>query len=269
MKWLKRIIAIILTIVLGAIVFVGAWMFIDSQFGASAQDVTNIEITTEDGETIYAYLAQPEEEGTYPGIIMVHEWWGLTAEITEMAERLAEEGYVVIAPDTYRNKTASTVPGALFLRLTVPEDRVDADMQSAYDYLLGLDNVDNASVGVIGFCYGGGVALRHSVQNPDILATINLYGDTIANPDEFGALAESGQPLLGIFGAEDVSIPLEEVNAFENALNDADIPNTISIYDGVGHAFVNPTTIDEGGAAAEAWQEILNFFETNVKNTDA
>lgn len=186
-----------------------------------------------------------------------------------MADTLAEQGYVVFAPDTYRGKAATTVPGALFLRITISEEQADSDMQAAYAYLASLPTVDIARVGVLGFCYGGGVALRHAVINPALAATVTLYGDTIVDPSGFGALLNSERPLLGIFGAEDNQIPLTEVDSFETALTDAEIPHEVTIYEGVGHAFVNPESIAQAGAAQDAWTQILAFLDANVKNRTA
>lgn len=265
MKWIRRIFLALFAIITVLILALVATVVIDLNFGAKASDFTNSEFLAEDGSTLHGYLALPEAEGTYPAVIMIHEWWGMNAEISEMAERLAEEGYVVFAPDTYRGATTNLVPSALYLRLNVPESRVNSDVQAAYTYLSSLPQVDASRIAIIGFCYGGGVALRHAIENPNIAATVNLYGDTISNPADFGTLLESGQPVLGIFGAEDAQIPVAEVQSFEAALNAAAIENTVTIYEGVGHAFVNPSTIDTGGAAAEAWAQILAFFETHLK----
>jgi carboxymethylenebutenolidase len=262
---LKRVLIGLLVLVLAVVVIGGGLVAADAFGGAQATDVTNVTFASEDGTTLHGYLAQPEGDEALPAVLMVHEWWGLNAEITEMADLLAEEGYVVLAPDTYRGRVATTVPAAITLRVTVPEERVDSDIQAAYEYLRSLPNVDPERIGVIGFCYGGGVVLRHATQNPEIAATINLYGDTIADADGFGALAESGKPLLGIFGEEDAQIPVSEVELFDAALDEAGIPNEVLIYPGVGHAFVNPETLAEEGAAREAWGEILGFFELNLK----
>lgn len=247
-------IIVVVLIAIGAGVVIG-----DSQAFEGAGDVANVEYPAADGTTLVGYLAQPEGEGTFPAVLMVHEWWGLNAELTEMADILAEQGYIVLAPDTYRGRVATTVPGALTLRLSADEARVDGDMQAAFDYLVALPNVDPARIGVMGFCYGGGVALRHAVANESIAGTINLYGDTIADPDDFGALLTSGRPVLGIFGEEDNQIPVSEVEDFRAALEAAGIPHEVTIYPGVGHAFVNPETIS-GGAAQAAWAQILDFW---------
>lgn len=266
MRWLKRILLAVVVIVLLLVIGIVGVIALDTAFGAKAADFANVRYTDAAGTELYAYLAQPEGAGPFPAVLMVHEWWGLNEEITEMADKLAAEGYVVLAPDTYRGETTALVPRAIFLRVTTPEDRVDEDMLAAFDYLAGLDNVDADRIGVMGFCYGGGVALRHGVENPQIRATINLYGSTIDDPAAFGALLDdSAGPVLGIFGAEDQQIPLARVAAFESALQAAGISHTVTIYDGVGHAFVNPESIAAGGAAAEAWAQILAFFAQTLQ----
>ena len=270
MRWLRRLLLLLLIIILVPIVLVVGIIAADASFGAEATDYTNVSYPAADGTTLHSYLAMPEGEGPFPGVLMVHEWWGLNGEITELADRMAEEGYVVLAPDTYRNATTNQIPRALYLRITVPEDRVDGDMQAAFDYLATLSEVDSETIGVIGFCYGGGVALRYAIDNPEIAATVNLYGDMIADPTAFGALLEEGAgPVLGIFGREDAQIPVEEVQAFDQALDTAEIDNTVTIYDGMGHAFVQPEVIDEGGAPEEAWQQILAFFDDHLRSEDA
>jgi carboxymethylenebutenolidase len=90
-----------------------------------------------------------------------------------------------------------------------------------------------------------------------------FYGSTVDDPTQLQALTEA-QPVLGIFGAEDQQIPLSEVTAFENALNEAGIENTVTVYDGVGHAFLTAENYDEPGAAGEAWQQLLAFLDENV-----
>lgn len=266
MKWIRRILVGLLAAFVLLVAGVGGLIAYDSVFGNKADEFANVRYPAEDGTELVGYLAQPEGTGPFPAVLMVHEWWGLNEEIVEMADKLAEEGYVVLAPDTYRGSTTRLVPRAIFLRVTVPEARVDADMQAASSYLASLEQVDSTRLGVMGFCYGGGVALRHAVQNEGVAATINLYGDTITDPTEFGALlrAEAG-PLLGIFGERDAQIPVAEVNAFEQALATTTINHTITIYPEMPHAFVNPAGIADGGAPAEAWQQILTFLDENLK----
>lgn len=272
MKTILRILLGILGVLVLLIGIGAAYTAWDINAGVAPTDFTNTTFTAEDGTTLHGYLAMPEtttEETTFPAVLMVHEWWGLNHEIIELADELAAEGYVVLAPDTYRGQTAGSIPGALYLRLNVDMERVNSDMDAAYQYLANLPEVNNA-IGVLGFCYGGDVAFNYGVRNPDLDAVINLYGSTRADSDNFDALlAEDAAPVLGIFGAEDNSIPLEEVDAHEAALNTAGVRHTITVYEGVGHAFVQPDVISEPGAALAAWQEILTFLNANLMDEEA
>jgi carboxymethylenebutenolidase len=271
---------LILIIVSGLVLLVGLFtgvMVTDAYFLDQSIDSINnhqgtglvVEFPLADGTLTRAYRANPPDFETsgdpYPAMLMVHEWWGLNGEIADLADALAEQGYVVLAVDTYRGRLATTVPGALLLRITVPKDRVDQDMQTAFDWLAADPRIDPARIGVMGFCYGGGVALRLATLNPSVAATINLYGDTIEDPAGFGALLTSGRPLLGIFGELDAQIPVSDVRAFEDALAQTTIPHTVTIYPGVGHAFVTPTGIREPGAPQDAWTQILVFLADHLQ----
>jgi carboxymethylenebutenolidase len=267
MPRLLRFVLIAALVLLVALVGIVAFFIAtDSLGGETAEQYTNATYPAADGTTLRGYLAIPLDAGDEPlaAVLMVHEWWGLNGEIAEMADKLAAEGYVVLAPDTYRGNLATTVPGALYLRITAPADRVDADMRAAFDYLAAQPNVDAARIGVMGFCYGGGVALRHAIDNPQIAGTINLYGDTVDDPAAFGALLTSGRSVLGIFGEHDQQIPVSEVEAFERALDEANIPHEVTIYQEMLHAFVNPAGIAAGGAPADAWAQILSYWAATL-----
>ncbi|MGB7341216.1 MAG: dienelactone hydrolase family protein, partial [Phototrophicaceae bacterium] len=215
MKWIARILGGLLVAIVVMVLVIAGVIAADVMGGVSAADFTNTELTAEDGTTINGYLVSPEGEGPFPAVLMVHEWWGLNQEIIELADELSAEGYVVFAPDTYRGPTAGSIPGALYLRLTIDMEQVDSDMLVAYNYLLEQPQV-SGNIGVIGFCFGGDVAFNHGIANPDIDAVVNLYGSTLADATMFGALLDDdAPPVLGIFGAEDQGIPVESVNAYE------------------------------------------------------
>lgn len=265
LKWFVRIGASLLGLIVLVVVGFAVFIFADATFGNKAQDFTNVSYPAADGATLYAYVAKPAEAGPHPAVIMIHEFYGLNAAIVKQADTLAQQGYVVIAPDTYRNQTTAQIPRAILLRVTVPEERVMQDVQAAFDYVQAQTDVDAKRIAVLGFCYGGEMALQHALRNPAIAATVVLYGSPVTDPQGLGALLQTKRPVLGIFAEQDQTIPPAQAEAFHNALDAAGIPNTVTVYPGVGHAFVQPETIAAGGAARAAWDQILQFLDLNLK----
>jgi carboxymethylenebutenolidase len=266
---LKRRLGRLAVIGLGVVGLLAAGLFgligYDTAFGRQATAYINVSFAAADGTPLHAYQALPTGPGPHPALLMIHEWWGLTEAIIHKADLMAEAGYAVLAVDTYRGASTDLVPRALFLRLTVPEARVLADLQAAYDYLAAQPAVDAGRVGVLGYCYGGGMALSYATQNPALAATVVYYGSLITDPAGFGALAQTGGPLLGIFGEDDRQIPVAEVRAFEQALTTAGIEHQVTVYPGVGHAFVQPDTLAVPGPAQDAWAETLAFLERHLQ----
>jgi len=259
--WLKRLLFLALGLVALIVLLLVAVIGYDLLFGPQVTDVTNITYTDTEGNTLYGYLGQPDGPGPYPAVLLIHEWWGLNEGITVLADALAQEGYVVFAPDAYRNEVASVFPRALYLRLNTPEKQVHQDVDSALAYLLGLENVDTSRVASMGFCFGGGHSLQLGLRQSENLAlTVIYYGAVVTEPDLLRLLTD-GQPVLGIFAEEDNTIFPAEVLEFEAALNSLNIPNEITIYPDVGHAFLTEENYDEPGAAASAWQQTLTFLE--------
>jgi carboxymethylenebutenolidase len=265
MKWLKRILAGILALILLIVlVFAGIIVF-DAAFGPDTVDYTNVSYSDSDGDELIGYLAQPEGEGPFPAVLLIHEWWGLNEGITILADALAAEGYVVLAPDAYRGRVTAQFPRAIFLRLSTPEEQVFNDIDASLAYLMSLDNVDTEQIASMGFCFGGGHSLQLGMRQSENLAlTVMYYGAVVTEPDLLRPLTD-GQPVLGVFGEDDASIPVEGVLEFEAALNSLDIPNEITIYEGVGHAFLNEDNYNEPGTAMEAWQQTLRFLEENFQ----
>ena len=212
---------------------------------------------------VRAYVAKPEGEGPFPTVIMIHEFFGLNEDILSKADLLAEDGYLVVAPDTFRGSTTSLIPRAIYQVLTTKTEDVNADLDSVYAWLESQPDVDPNRIAVLGFCYGGRASLAYSLHNDSLAATIIFYGFLETDPE---ILASLPGPVLGIFGGADRSIPVENVNAFEQGLESAGIPHQISIYEGQPHAFVRGADeIRAGGAQGEAWDEMLTFLELNLK----
>lgn len=266
MKWILRIGGVLIgLLLLGVLVMAGLVIF-DAVSGPQTADYTNVSYPGPDGTELIGYLTQPPGEGPFPAVLMLHEWWGLNKGITELADAMAEQGYVVLVPDAYRGQLATQVPRALYLRLTTPAEEIHADLDAGLAYLRALPGVDAARVASLGFCFGGEQSLQISLRQPENLAaTIVLYGSLETDPTALQPIKD--QPLLGIFGAEDAQIPVSDVRTFEAALNSLGAPAAITIYDGVGHAFVTEDNYDQPGPAGEAWQQMVQFLVENLGET--
>lgn len=264
--WIRRIGFGFLSLIVLAVLSVFFVILYGEIFEPSSEELTNVSFENDNGVELHGYLAQPEGEGPFPAILLIHEWWGLNEEMIVFADSLADEGYIVLAADARRGEVTNTVPRALWLTLTVPENQIHNDLDRALEYLVNLDQVDPQRVASLGFCFGGGQSLQISLRHPELLAaTVMFYGDVVTDPDALRPLVVD-QPLLGIFGEEDRSIPANQVREFEEALNDMDVENRILIYEGVGHAFVNAENYEGTGTAAEAWQETLDFLDQHLRN---
>lgn len=265
MKTFKRIFLGLLA-VLGFLIFLlFLSVFIDTLIGRDRiSALTNTNIPGVNGAPdVRAYVAKPKGEGSFPTVIMIHEFFGLNESIISKADLLAEEGYFVIAPDTFRGSTTSLIPRAIWQVMTTKQEDVNADLDSVYAWLESQPDVDSTRVGIAGFCYGGRVSLLYSLHNGGMAATVVFYGSSETDPD---VLRNLPGPVLGIFGGADASIPLEEVQAFEQGLETAGVPHQISVYDGQPHAFVTSADgIQNDPVQAEAWDEMLAFLDANLK----
>ncbi len=229
-----------------------------------AGDVTTEQVVyaTVDGRRIIGYLARPAEaepNEELPGIIVIHEWWGLNDNIRAMAEKLAAEGYAALAVDLYGGEVAETPEQARSLMSDAMgrEDALTSNLTQAYAFV--KKQQDAPAVGVIGWCFGGGWSLRTALALPDSIdAAVIYYGQLVTDPDR---LATLDMPILGIFGAEDQGIPVSQVRTFEQRLDSLGANAEIEIYEGAGHAFANPSGERYVPKAAEdAWQKTLAFF---------
>lgn len=201
-----------------------------------------------------------------PAVVMIHEWWGLNDNIKEMADELAGEGYVVLGADLYNGEVATDPNRARELSSSVRENPQQAitNLQSAVQYLASLPNVDSSRIAALGWCFGGGQSLQlalNSEQHP-LAATVIYYGNLVNDTSE---LSKIKWPVLGIFGDQDNSIPVDSVRAFERGLNETGVTNEIYIYPGVGHAFANPSGDNYAPQeTADAWQKTLTFLDKYV-----
>src|SRR5258708_30599613 len=162
-------------------------------------------------ETVKGILYTPEGKGPFPGIVVIHEFWGLNDWVKEQAAKLAGEGYAALAIDLYRGKVATTPEEAHEIMSGVPEDRARRDLEAAFHFLATQPNVKPDRIGVIGWCMGGGYALDLALEEPKLAALVINYGHLATDP---AAISKINAPILGLFGALDRGITPEDVKQF-------------------------------------------------------
>lgn len=220
-----------------------------------------------DDDEVTGFLARPVgSEGTeLPGLIVIHEWWGLNENIQEMTRRLAGEGYVALAVNLYGGEVAENSDRAQELMQTAMSNAEASteNLRQAVAYLRAQENV--GAVGVMGWCFGGAWSLRAALAMPgEIDATVIYYGQLETDRERLAVL---DMPILGIFGAEDEGIPVAQVRAFEEALGDLGKDAEVYVYEGADHAFANPSGERYDAEAAEdAWARTLAFLDEHLHN---
>jgi carboxymethylenebutenolidase len=216
------------------------------------------------------YLVYPEpsnntqqQQELLPAVIMIHEWWGLNEHIKNQADILAKEGYVVLAVDLYGGEIATDPNRAMELASSVRNNSASAvdNLQSAVNYIKSLEMVDGSRIASLGWCFGGDWSLQlalNSSENP-LAATVIYYGRPVTDT---ASLSSIDWPILGIFGDQDQAISVESVKQFTSALNASGITNEIYLYEGVGHAFANPSGDNYAPKeTTDAWQKTMAFLK--------
>lgn len=267
MRTLRRALLGLLLVVLVAVVGLAASVPIDRWLARGAVErLANASVAGPDG-AMSVYVARPPDAGAgpYPLVVMIHEFWGLDEATIGKAELLAEDGYVVVAPDLMRGRTTRWLPSAIWQTIRTPDERVRADLDAVLAGVGGLvpdGAVDAERLAVTGFCFGGRHALRYALERPQVRATGVFYGNVTGDA---AALARLGGPVLGVFGAEDGSIPLAEVEAFEQGLAAAGVDHEVRVFEGVGHAFVTTAeAIAADPVQGEAWGLLRAFLRRTV-----
>ena len=215
-------------------------------------------------ELVYGHFVFPADMvEPLPAIIMIHEWWGLNDNIRSMADRLAGEGYIVLAVDLFGGETATSPEEARLRMLSVVENPEPAseNIRKAYDFVSATAGAPR--IGSLGWCFGGGWSLNTAMLFPeDLDATVIYYGQVTDDEEKLRAI---NSPILGLFGAEDKGITVDSVQLFEAALERLRKNYEIHIYPGADHAFANPSgTAYNAAAADDAWQKTLEFLSHHL-----
>ena len=218
------------------------------------------------GTTVRGYLAQPVS-GRGPGVVVVQEWWGLDHSLEVMVDRLAEAGFVALAPDLYRGELAGhqEVDRAAQLMQSLPPDRAARDMSGAVDFLAGHASAAGKGVGVVGFCMGGMLALHLAAQRPDkVVAAVPFYGFPQGEQEpDWSAMTAA---VRGHIAEHDDFFGPDAARALEAKLKGMGKDVVFHIHP-AGHAFMNPDNAlgtSDPELAARVWPEALAFLHDRL-----
>jgi carboxymethylenebutenolidase len=214
------------------------------------------------GQEAEGYLAKPAT-GSGPGVVVIQEWWGLVPHIKDICDRLANEGFVALAPDLYHGKAAAEPDEAQKLMMGMEMDRAARDMSGAVDYLVRLDAATGDKVGCVGYCMGGGLSLYLASLKSQIGACVIYYGVLPgAQPD----LAQVQASVLGHYAENDQFAGPQAARALESQLKSQGKQVEFHIYPGTGHGFFNDTRPDVHDAEASklTWERTLAFFRQHL-----
>ena len=233
---------------------------------------------TSDGTTLKGFLAYDENlEDIRPGVIVVHEWWGHNQYARKRAKMLAGLGYIALAVDMYGDGKQANHPDdagkfamAVMQNMETAKARFDAGVALLKENSL----TDTNNIAAIGYCFGGGVVLRMALMGDNLNGVVSFHGslpaDSVQNPS--GVKAK----LLVCSGADDPFVPVELVDGFKKAMDDAGVDYKFFSYPGAVHSFTNPGADSLGKkfnlplaynkeADEKSWAEMQKFFNEIFK----
>ena len=225
----------------------------------------------DEGVPLTGYLYWDDAvEGKRPGILVIHEWWGLNDYAKQRARMLAELGYVAFAADMYGNDQVTDQPAQAkewMQEVTVDPElwRLRADAGLAQ--LKASEHVDADQLAGIGYCFGGGTVMQMAYGGTDLDGIVSFHGSLPAAPEEsYGKIKPE---ILVLHGQSDSFVAPEVVTNFQNKLEAAGANWEMDIYGGARHGFTNPNASDYGidnlahdpQADARSWQRMQSFFD--------
>jgi len=220
------------------------------------------------GNVASGYLVKPPV-GYGPGVLVIQEWWGLDSGIKEMADRLAQAGFVALAPDLYHGELAAhdEMDKASHLMQSLPPDRAGRDMSGAVDYLSSHAAVTSKGIGVVGFCMGGMLAFIIAANRPDkVTAVVPFYGfPQGASEPDWSKLTAA---VSGHMAENDSFFSPPAARALEAKLRAMGKDVTLTVHPGTGHAFMGPHNAlgtFNAEVAAKVWPQAVAFLKEHVK----
>jgi carboxymethylenebutenolidase len=232
---------------------------------------------TVDDQPMEAYRASPAADGPHPAVIVVQEIWGVNAYIQSVANKLAREGYVAVAPALFHREGPGTLglfeeTELAFGRLgRLTDANILSDLESTVRYLQDQPSV-NDRIGIIGFCVGGRIAYLAAANLPELTTAVDFYGGRAFvalgdGPSPFDQTANIRVPLLGLFGEDDPNPSPEDVAKIRSELDRHGKTYEFHTYPGAGHGFnceERPTYRRD--SALHAWGTAIDWFAKHLKD---
>ena len=215
------------------------------------------------GTQAHGYLAVPES-GEGPGVVVIQEWWGLTSHIVSIADRLAGEGFVALAPDLYGGSTTHDPAEAGEMMQKLPPDRAARDLAGAVGFLLGRDDVTGDRVGVIGFCMGGAFVLSLATQEGGKVAAAVAFYPVGPMPDDYAHLQAD---VMIHFGDGDAFIPESVTTELAEQIRAGTGKDPVIHHYPAGHAFLNDENLlgtYDPEQAKTAWERTVAFLRSQL-----
>ena len=224
-----------------------------------ASKTSDIELKLDSGRSVRAALARPSAANA-PGLLLIHEWWGLNDEMRDIAARMADVGFLALSVDLFEGVVATEPEHARALMTGVDAAKATETMKGWANWMR-RDSGCNGKVGALGFCMGGGWALNTALATP-LEASVIFAGPCGKTAAELGALKG---PVQGHFGRLDQGIPVQMAEGLREALKAAGKPGEIHIYEEANHAFARIGGPNFHQASADlAWQRTLEFLKKNL-----
>ncbi len=225
------------------------------------RDGSELELPVEDG-ALPAYLARPAA-GHGPGVLVLHEAFGLVEHVRDVCDRLARAGFVALAPDLFRGRRADSAEQAAEQVAGLEVQRVMRDLAGATQALLNENAVDGAHIGAVGFGTGGHLALLAATESPRVAAVVDFYGVDPGLPLDLSKLEAA---VLAVLAENDELVSSEALEALRAGFAAAGKQATLLVQPGVGHAFMNDTRPDchDAVAAAEGWDRMLALLRAKL-----
>lgn len=225
-----------------------------------------------DGEPMRCYVTVPEGSGPFPAVIVIQHAGGVDAFVQTMTDRIAEAGFVGVAPDLYHREDPSSADDPMTCMSRLRDKTIVADVNAAIEHAKALPEVSAERIGITGFCMGGRVAYLMATKRPDLKAAVVFYGGNIfvpwgEGPSPFEGTAEIACPILGLFGEDDPNPSPSDVARLDAELTRLGKPHEFHSYAGAGHAFMNEGRPSyRPDAARDAWRRCIAWFDRYLKS---